>query len=153
MMTADCRLPSCNEALIQNILVVTMSMVFIAMIIPWFLIALFLLAIGFILISRIFRCALRDLKRLENVSRSPIYSHVTASISGLNTIHAFGKERDFVSKYNHELKSLQKTFWNSILTVLIILQIHGFIRRKLFYFFLVHVQLALARRAARLYSR
>jgi ATP-binding cassette subfamily C (CFTR/MRP) protein 5 len=108
MMTADCRLPSCNEALIQNILVVTMSMVFIAMIIPWFLIALFLLAIAFILISRIFRCALRDLKRLENVSRSPIYSHVTASISGLNTIHAFGKERDFVSKYNHELKSLQK---------------------------------------------
>lgn len=79
-------------------LVVTMSMVFIAMVVPWFLIGLFLLAIFFVLISRVFRCALRDLKRLENVSRSPIYSHVTASISGLNTIHAFGKEKEFVSK-------------------------------------------------------
>jgi ATP-binding cassette subfamily C (CFTR/MRP) protein 5 len=68
------------------------------MVVPWFLIALFLLAIFFVLISRVFRCALRDLKRLENVSRSPIYSHVTASISGLNTIHAFGKEKEFVSK-------------------------------------------------------
>lgn len=79
-------------------LVVTVSIVFISMVVPWFLIALALLAVIFVMFSRIFRCALRDLKRLENVSRSPIYSHVTASISGLNTIHAFGKERDFIAK-------------------------------------------------------
>lgn len=97
-MAADCRLPSCIEALVQNMLVVSMSITFIAMVVPWFLIALLLLAVIFILVSRTFRCALRDLKRLENVSRSPIYSHVTASVSGLNTIHAFGKERAFVSK-------------------------------------------------------
>ncbi|KAI9560845.1 ABC protein [Daphnia sinensis] len=95
----DCRLPSCIEALVQNMLVVSMSITFIAMVVPWFLIALLLLAVIFILVSRTFRCALRDLKRLENVSRSPIYSHVTASVSGLNTIHAFGKERAFVSKF------------------------------------------------------
>lgn len=88
----------CNEALVQNMLVVTVSIVFIAMVVPWFLIALVILAFIFVLFSRIFRCALRDLKRLENISRSPIYSHVTASISGLNTIHAFGKEREFVFK-------------------------------------------------------
>ncbi|XP_046652903.1 ATP-binding cassette sub-family C member 5-like [Daphnia pulicaria] len=107
----DCRLPSCNEALTQNMLVVTMSMVFIAMVVPWFLIALLLLAIFFVLISRVFRCALRDLKRLENVSRSPIYSHVTASISGLNTIHAFGKEREFVSKFMDLFDENSSTFF------------------------------------------
>ena len=88
----------CNEALVQSMLVVTVSIVFIAMVVPWFLVALVILAFIFALFSRVFRCALRDLKRLENVSRSPIFSHVTASVSGLDTIHAFGKEQDFISK-------------------------------------------------------
>ena len=95
---ADSRLPSSNESLIHNILAVTMSIVFVSIVVPWVLIVIVLLAVVFFMFSRIFRCALRDLKRLENVSRSPVYSHVTASISGLNTIHAFGKERGFIAK-------------------------------------------------------
>lgn len=38
------------------------------------------------------------MKRLENVSRSPIFSSVAATVQGLSTIHAFGKENDFISK-------------------------------------------------------
>lgn len=72
------------------------SLSFIMMVVPWFMIALVILAVIFVFFSRMFRCALRDLKRLENVSRSPIYSHVTASISGLSTLRAFKKENDFV---------------------------------------------------------
>ena len=41
---------------------------------------------------------MRDLKRLENVSRSPVYSHVVTTVNGLDTIHAFNKEREFISK-------------------------------------------------------
>lgn len=97
-MTADCRLLPCNEALIQNVLTVAVSIIFIAIVAPWFLIAIGLLAVIFVLLSRVFRCGLRDLKRLDNVSRSSNYSHVAATIRGLDTIRAFGKERDFTSK-------------------------------------------------------
>jgi ABC-type multidrug transport system fused ATPase/permease subunit len=75
------------------------SIIFIAIVAPWFLIAIGLLAVIFVLLSRVFRCGLRDLlKRLDNVSRSSIYSHVAATIRGLDTIRAFGKERDLTSK-------------------------------------------------------
>jgi ATP-binding cassette subfamily C (CFTR/MRP) protein 5 len=75
-----------------------MSIVFVVMAVPWFLIALVALTLIFAMYSRVFRRGLRDLTRLEHVSRSPIYSHVDASINGLSTVHAFGKQRHFVSK-------------------------------------------------------
>lgn len=97
-MTADCRLPTSTEVLLQNITIVSISIIFIVSIVPWFAIALVPLAAAFALFTRVFRGALRDLKRLENVSRSPIYSHVATTVTGLSTVHAFRKEREFVSK-------------------------------------------------------
>jgi ABC-type multidrug transport system fused ATPase/permease subunit len=97
-LEADCRLPPCNEELIQNMLALAVSVILIAIVAPWFLIAVFILAVVLVLLSRVFRCGLRDLKRLDNVSRSSIYSHVAATISGLDPIRAFEKERDLISK-------------------------------------------------------
>ena len=95
----DSRIPSSTDTLIQNILIVIMSIVFVVMAVPWFLVALVALILIFALYSRVFRRGLRDLTRLEHVSRSPIYSHVDASINGLSTAHAFGKQRHFISKW------------------------------------------------------
>lgn len=39
---------------------------------------------------------MRDLKRMENITRSPVLSFVTTTIQGLNTIHAFQKEKNFL---------------------------------------------------------
>ena len=80
-------------------LTISITILFVVLVYPWFMIALFPLALIFFFLDRIFKRAVRDLKRLESVSRSPIYSHVAATVNGLNTIHAFAKERQFVSKY------------------------------------------------------
>jgi len=37
--------------------------------------------------------------RIENVTKSPVLSHITASIHGLSTIKAYKKEQDFFDKY------------------------------------------------------
>lgn len=45
-----------------------------------------------------YRISMRDLKRLENMSRSPVFSFITATTQGLNTIRAFNKEQEFILK-------------------------------------------------------
>lgn len=55
----------------------------------------------------LFRVAVRDLKRMENKSRAPIISFVTATVQGLDTIHAFGKETDFMRKWDYDRISTQ----------------------------------------------
>jgi len=95
----DGRLVGNIEQLLQNMLTISITILFVVLVYPWFMIALFPLALIFFFLDRIFKRAVRDLKRLESVSRSPIYSHVAATVNGLNTIHAFAKERQFVSKF------------------------------------------------------
>lgn len=51
-----------------------------------------------IFFSYLHRIGMRDLKRMECVSRSPVLSFVTTSIQGLSTIHAFQKEKNFIYK-------------------------------------------------------
>ena len=38
------------------------------------------------------------MKRIDNVTRSPLFSHVTATANGLQTIHAYNKEHDFLAQ-------------------------------------------------------
>ena len=39
------------------------------------------------------------MKRMDNVTRSPLFSHVAATVNGLQTIHAYNRERDFLTEF------------------------------------------------------
>lgn len=95
----DCQLPITLECMLEDSCTLMFAILFICLVFPWFVIPLIILSVLYFTVSRIFRVAVRDLKRLENVSRSPIFSSVAATVQGLSTIHAFGKENDFISKF------------------------------------------------------
>ncbi|CAH1105144.1 unnamed protein product, partial [Psylliodes chrysocephalus] len=55
----------------------------------WIMIPTILIGILFYVMRVIFLETSRDVKRVESVTRSPIYTHLTASLTGLTTIRAF----------------------------------------------------------------
>ncbi|KAG5889081.1 hypothetical protein JTB14_004925 [Gonioctena quinquepunctata] len=55
----------------------------------WIMIPTVLIAVLFYFLRVIFLKTSRDVKRVESITRSPIYTHLTASLQGLTTIRAF----------------------------------------------------------------
>jgi ATP-binding cassette, subfamily C (CFTR/MRP), member 1 len=71
----------------------------------------------FVLIGRYYRSSLRSLKRIESVSRSPIFSSFTEAMNGLATIRAFTgvKSRTLQNHYDNVDKnsSIFDMYWTS----------------------------------------
>lgn len=74
---------------------------------PFFFVAFIPIAFLFYLIQKHFRLTSRELKRLDGVSRSPIYNHLAETLGGLSTIRAYGKQDVFL-KINHRLSNDNK---------------------------------------------
>jgi len=70
---------------------------------PFFLVPLFLLALAFQYIFSVFRATSRDLKRLESVSRSPVYASFSEALNGLETIRAFGCMNRFLIEHRQKM--------------------------------------------------
>jgi len=52
----------------------------------------------------------RQLRRMESVSRSPIYSHFGETISGATTIRAFALQDDFILESEKRIDANQRTY-------------------------------------------
>ncbi|XP_026681209.1 multidrug resistance-associated protein 9-like [Diaphorina citri] len=83
----------------QNMWSMLFAFLMICFVFPWFALPLLIITTLYHLISKVFRIAVRELKRMENVSRSPIFSNVSSTVSGLHIIHVFHKEQDFVRRF------------------------------------------------------
>ena len=42
----------------------------------------------------------KKLQTLEGVGKSPVIQHLSSTLNGLNTVRAFGKEKEFIKKFN-----------------------------------------------------
>ncbi|XP_065058100.1 ATP-binding cassette sub-family C member 5-like [Rhopilema esculentum] len=99
----DGRLPWTTEALVKNSSRIIIALVFVAAIFPWFLIAIVPLALLFYYLYCMFRKTNREMKRLDNTSRSPVFSHITASVQGLATLRAYKKTEQFQDIFDHHV--------------------------------------------------
>lgn len=99
----DNYLPSLLRTFIQNVCRTIGILLFIAISIPYFLIVVFIMIILFGLLNLVYRRVVRAVKRVENVTRSPVYSHLSATVQGLVTIRSYRKQTFFQHAFREYL--------------------------------------------------
>ncbi|GMN36333.1 hypothetical protein TIFTF001_005927 [Ficus carica] len=61
-----------------------------------------------------FRSTSRELRRLDSVSRSPIYASFMETLDGASTIRAFNSEEYFLARFTKDVKLYQKTSYTEL---------------------------------------
>ncbi|XP_058066855.1 probable multidrug resistance-associated protein lethal(2)03659 [Anopheles bellator] len=93
-------LPSVTVDVIQIFLSLIGIVVVVAIVNPYNLIPTVAIGVIFYFMRAFYLLSSRNIKRVEAITRSPIYSHLSASLSGLSTIRAFGAEKVLVHEFD-----------------------------------------------------
>uniref|UniRef100_A0A7N5JPI8 Multidrug resistance-associated protein 1 n=1 Tax=Ailuropoda melanoleuca TaxID=9646 RepID=A0A7N5JPI8_AILME len=72
------------------------------------------LGLIYFLVQRFYVASSRQLKRLESVSRSPVYSHFNETLLGVSVIRAFEEQERFIRQSDLKVDENQKAYYPSI---------------------------------------
>ncbi|XP_042720019.1 multidrug resistance-associated protein 1 isoform X3 [Lagopus leucura] len=72
------------------------------------------LGLVYLLVQRFYVATSRQLKRLESVSRSPVYSHFNETLLGVSVIRAFEEQKRFIKQNDMKVDGNQKAYYPSI---------------------------------------
>lgn len=95
----DTLLPDFFLQCLQNIFQILAAIISCIASTPYFIIILVPIAIMFYSVQSYFRCSAREMKRLDGISRSPVYTLFTEVLNGLVTIRSYKKETEFVQSF------------------------------------------------------
>ncbi|PVV01479.1 hypothetical protein BB560_004101 [Smittium megazygosporum] len=109
--TIDEELPQSFGAWLLTLLGMAFSLIAICFALPPFLIVIIPISLIYFKIQSIYLVVSRDLKRLDSVSRSPIYQQFQESIGGVSTIRAYNQTRRFELENERYLDTNQKAVY------------------------------------------
>ncbi|XP_008569047.1 PREDICTED: canalicular multispecific organic anion transporter 2 [Galeopterus variegatus] len=96
--------------MLLNSFYTSMSTVVVIMVsTPLFAVVIVPLAVLYTFVQRFYVATSRQLKRLESVSRSPIYSHFSETVTGTGVIRAYGRSQDFEVINNRKVDTNQRS--------------------------------------------
>ncbi|XP_011882151.1 PREDICTED: multidrug resistance-associated protein 1 isoform X4 [Vollenhovia emeryi] len=82
---------------------------------PIFVVVILPIGAIYYFIQRFYVATSRQLKRLESVSRSPIYSHFSESVTGAQIIRAYGVQEQFIHESENRVDFNQVCYFPSII--------------------------------------
>ena len=107
----DKTLPSVFGSLLTSLFSVTATLCVLIIALPWFLAVIPFLAVYYLYEQQFYVHSSREIKRLESISRSPIYAHFGETLDGTAVIRAFQSQPRFISKNNTLLDSNQRAYF------------------------------------------
>ncbi|KAM4729299.1 LOW QUALITY PROTEIN: ATP-binding cassette sub-family C member 2-like [Anableps anableps] len=92
------------------------TLFFLCLSTPFFIIVIIPLAVIYFFVQRFYIPTSRQLRRLESVSSSPIYSHFGETVSGLSVIRAYNHQERFLKHNEVTIDENLKTIYSRIMS-------------------------------------
>ncbi|CAO3617183.1 unnamed protein product [Cunninghamella echinulata] len=96
--TIDSTIPNDLINFIIQWVIVLSSIIAVSFVLPTFVFPMIVIAVINVFVGIMFVSTSRELRRMDSVSRSPLFSHFTETIVGITTIRAFGATRRFLQE-------------------------------------------------------
>uniref|UniRef100_A0A8C9FBP1 Canalicular multispecific organic anion transporter 1 n=1 Tax=Pavo cristatus TaxID=9049 RepID=A0A8C9FBP1_PAVCR len=109
IFTVDETIPMSFRSWLNCFMGIISTLLMIALATPFFLVVIVPLGIFYYFVLRFYISTSRQLRRLDSVTRSPIYSHFGETVSGLPVIRAYGHQQRFLEQNEKTLDINQKT--------------------------------------------
>nr|XP_043873402.1 multidrug resistance-associated protein 1 isoform X1 [Solea senegalensis] len=114
MDTIDTLIPSSIKMCIGSMFHVLGSCIVIFVATPLVAVIIPIVGLLYVFVQRFYVASSRQLKRLESVSRSPIYSHFSETLLGTSVIRAFGEQQRFITESDRRVDHNQKAYYPGI---------------------------------------
>ncbi|KAI8093508.1 multi drug resistance-associated protein MRP [Halteromyces radiatus] len=112
--TVDEVLPRAFGAYFRVLFSVVATIGIIAFSTPFFLVLIIPLGFIYLYVQRYYLATSRELKRLDSIGKSPVYSHFQETISGVSTIRAYEQQNRFTYENEVKLDDNQRAYFPSI---------------------------------------
>ncbi|XP_004373344.1 multidrug resistance-associated protein 1 [Trichechus manatus latirostris] len=112
--TVDSMIPQVIKMFMGSLFNVIGACVVILLATPIAAIVILPLGLIYFFVQRFYVASSRQLKRLESVSRSPVYSHFSETLLGVSVIRAFEEQERFIRQSDLKVDENQKAYYPSI---------------------------------------
>ncbi|KAH9068493.1 ABC transporter [Lactarius deliciosus] len=112
--TIDNMLADSFRILINTFSTIIGAIVLISILLPWFLIAVAVFLVLYAMASAFYRASAREMKRLDAILRSSLYSHFSETLSGIATIRAYGEEVRFFNENRDRVNIENRAYWMTV---------------------------------------
>ncbi len=107
-------LPMLLRYLLNSIFNVMAVLVVISVSTPIFTAVIVPVGLIYYFIQRFFVATSRQLRRLESITRSPIYSHFGETVSGASTIRAYNQQKRFVEESENRVDYNLMSYFSTV---------------------------------------
>ncbi|NXE33592.1 MRP2 protein, partial [Ptilorrhoa leucosticta] len=116
IFTVDETIPMSFRSWLSCFMGIISTLIVICLATPFFAVVIVPLSVFYYFVLRFYVSTSRQLRRLDSVTRSPIYSHFGETVSGLSVIRAYGHQERFLKQNETTMDINQKSVYSWIIS-------------------------------------